>query len=372
MTEKQIKIYERGVAMFKEKGEAKKAEIAAKVKATLDIDLIDYDDDMIYDLLNDIVYDRENNNLFTRFIMPPFTTLDTRGGDWLSRRNRIDAYFGDSLIGRAAGLAYGDFPGRTEDDKTETGKRDLLVTKVRKDDNGTSKFDSVLCEVLLKWFGFKGCNVLDPFAGGHIRGAMAAYLGYKYTGIDLSQDQIDANIKRATELNLYPKWICDDAINLDKYVELESQDLIFSCPPYGDLEQYTNDDRDLSNMEYADFLTAYRAIIAKSVKSLRTGRFCVFVVADFRDGEGFYRGFVADTIKAFETAGARLYNEAILLNSIGTAALRISGMFGNRKLAKVHQNVLVFFKGDPKSIKFTYGEVDKIMPFKNEVQHSLF
>jgi len=31
---------------------------------------------------------------------------------------------------------------------------------------------------------------------------------------------------------------------------------------------------------------------------------------------------------------------------------------GNRKIGKCHQNVLVFFKGDPKQIKHIYPKLD--------------
>jgi ribosomal protein L36 len=74
------------------------------------------------------------------------------------------------------------------------------------------------------------------------------------------------------------------------------------------------------------------------------------VVGDFRDGRGFYRNFVSTTIDAFEECGARLYNEAILLQATGTAAMRATKQFtASRKLVKLHQNVLVFCNGDPRT-----------------------
>ena len=38
----------------------------------------------------------------------------------------------------------------------------------------------------------------------------------------------------------------------------------------------------------------------------------------------------------------------MLLNQIGTAAIRANLAMQTRKLPRVHQNVLVFVKGDPK------------------------
>jgi hypothetical protein len=48
---------------------------------------------------------------------------------------------------------------------------------------GASIFDPVLCELLYKWFCTNGGSVLDPFAGGSVRGVVGI-LGYPY-GIDL-------------------------------------------------------------------------------------------------------------------------------------------------------------------------------------------
>lgn len=219
---------------------------------------------------------------------------------------------------------------------------------------------------------FSKLVVFDPFSGGAVRGLMASLLNYNYIGIDLSAEQIEANKKRALELGLKATWICDDALNLDKYIQHNTVDLIFTCPPYGDLEQYTDDPRDLSNMDYEAFKTAYTRIIGLSLDKLRDNRFAVVVVGDFRDKQGFYRGFVADTIKAFELHGAKLYNEAILLNSIGTASMRASNSFVNRKLVKVHQNVLVFYKGDPSLIKTLYKNVDNLLPIPLPKQNALF
>ena len=76
--------------------------------------------------------------------------------------------------------------------------------------------------------------------------------------------------------------------------------------------------------------------------------FAVFVVGEVRNRRGGYYGFVQDTIAAFQDAGLTYYNEAVLLTSIGSNAMRASGMFNaSRKLAKGHQNVLVFAKGEP-------------------------
>jgi hypothetical protein len=53
-----------------------------------------------------------------------------------------------------------------------------------------------------------------------------------------------------------------------------------------------------------------------------------------------------------------LYNEAVLVTAVGSLPIRVSKQFGGyRKLGKTHQNVLVFYKGDPKAIK-AWGDVE--------------
>lgn len=356
MNEKQKEVYERAKTIFGDKLTDKHEVIVNKIKNSPEVDFIPHTDDMIKLLLNDIVFD---SSLFKKCIVPPFTVLDTRSGEWRGRRALLDEYLGSSVIGRKDGLTYGI-------------KIDYFGQGGPAINNNTSQFDSLLTEILYKWFGFAGCRVYDSFAGGHIRGSMAVLLGYDYVGIELSKEQVEANEKRADELKLKPNWINDDSLNVDSYLEDESVDLFLSCPPYGDLEKYTDDPRDLSNMDYVEFLRNYRQIIRKGLAKLKDNRFAVFVVGDFRDDKGFYRGFVKDTIEAFEDGGAKLYNEMILVNSVGSASLRAGGAFMNRKITKLHQNVLVFFKGDPSTIQDTYTMVDDGLPIPQNTQSGLF
>lgn len=229
--------------------------------------------------------------------------------------------------------------------------------------SGTSIFDPVLCELVYRWFCPPGGHILDPFAGGSVRGIVAAHMGFKYTGIDLSGRQIEANRLQAIDNHdikngSFCKWVVGDSRAVNSLCS-EQPDLIFSCPPYADLEVYSDDPRDLSTLEYPAFLKAYQEIIAASLSMLKPNRFACFVVGDIRDKQGFYRGFVSDTIQAFQNAGAILYNEAILVTAVGSLPIRVRKQFaGYRKLGKTHQNVLVFYKGDIKEIKAEFGEVD--------------
>lgn len=228
--------------------------------------------------------------------------------------------------------------------------------------SGTSIFDPVLCELVYRWFCPPKGLILDPFAGGSVRGIVASHLGRRYVGIDLRPEQVAANeaqLRIAREP--LPRWIVGDALNVRRLgEEFEGEvNLVFSCPPYGDLEVYSDDPADLSTMPDDKFDTAYEAVIVDACQLLAPNSFAVFVVGDYRDARGFYRGFVSKTIAAFELAGLRLYNEAILVTALGSLPVRARKQFeATRKLGKTHQNVLVFAKGDPKAATVAIGKVE--------------
>jgi DNA modification methylase len=217
------------------------------------------------------------------------------------------------------------------------------------DQSGTSIFDPVLCELAYRWFCPQGGNILDPFAGGSVRGIVASHLGRAYHGCELRAEQVAANAAQVSlAKNPQPVWVCDDSRNIAQHFAPE-MDFLFSCPPYADLEVYSDDPRDLSAMDYQTFVAAYREIIAASCGLLKDNRFACFVVGDVRDKKGNYRNFVGDTVEAFRAAGLHYYNEAILITAVGSLPIRVNKQFhAGRKLGKTHQNVLVFVKGDGK------------------------
>lgn len=302
--------------------------------------------------------EQARKTLAERFIVPPFSVLDARQGYWQERKR---AWIAQGICGE---LGRGEVQSSMQSAwEVKTGKRgedaDAWAT--------TSIFDPVLCELVYRWWCPTSGHVLDPFAGGSVRGIVASMLGYQYTGIDLSARQIEANNKQADELltDNKPTWIVGDSKNINTLAAGE-YDFIFSCPPYADLEVYSDDPNDLSTMDYPDFKSVYHEIIYSAVTMLKPNRFACFVVGDVRDKKGFYRNFPAHTIEAFQDAGMTLYNEAVLVTAVGSLPIRVSKQFGGyRKLGKTHQNVLVFYKGDVADIK-TWGEVECGVADKSE------
>lgn len=269
---------------------------------------------------------------------PPVSVFDSKQGYWQKRKQEWKSIGLDSSAGRGDALIG-------------TGLLNLAKKKSMAL-SGTSIFDPVLCEILYNWYSPKGGIVFDPFAGGSVRGIVAEMLGRHYIGIDLSEKQVDANQMNADALGVCPVWWCDDSRNADAYIADGTADFVFSCPPYHNLEKYSNHPLDLSNMNYADFVDAYREIISKSCSKLKENRFAVFVVGEIRDSKGAYRDFVGLTKSLFMANGLHLYADSVLLEQYATAAMRAGKQFAaKRKPVKVHQNVLVFYKGDLKQIK---------------------
>lgn len=215
--------------------------------------------------------------------------------------------------------------------------------------SGTSIFDPVLCELNYRWFCPSGGKILDPFAGGSVRGIVASCLGYEYTGVELRAEQVAANTAQAhIGAGPEPKWITGDSREIGT-LAAGQYDMLFSCPPYADLEVYSDNPADLSTLPYAEFRAAYETIIKESCALLKPDRFAVFVVGDVRGKDGNYYGFPWHTIEAFQKAGLHLYNEAILVTAAGSLPIRAGKQFrSGRKLGKTHQNVLCFVKGDGK------------------------
>lgn len=302
----------------------------------------------------------ENNDysqpLSESFIATPLSFLDTRKGEWQERKRQWKDVGIASEVGRDEQLVFAA--------SMNTGNL-----------TGTSIFDPVLCEVSYHWFmpdKNKGTKILDCFAGGSVRGVVANMMGYDYTGIDLRQEQIDANYRNAKEIGLEGiNWICDDSLNIGNHVQDETMDLLFTCPPYADLEVYSDDPSDISNMDYEGFRETYRKIITKAVGKLKNNRFAVVVISDVRDKNGFYHDLQGLTKQAMADGGAYFYNDIVLLNAMGSGGMRVRRNMRNRKVVRSHQNVLVFFKGDHKDIKGDFSELTSVKDILNNEMKEL-
>lgn len=369
------------------------AELADLAANGFDVGLAGFGDDEISALLSegggdgggggdgDTGDDYQPEFLADRFGVPPFSVFDTRQGYWQDRKRIWKSFIGDNGESREGTLF--------KEGGSELNQRIAEIGTV-------SILDPVLAEVLLKWFCPKGGTTFDTFAGDTVFGAVSAMLERPFTGIELRQEQADLNNARTAGKGYPARYVCDDGQNVLNHIDPESMDFFFSCPPYFDLEVYSDDPRDASNQgDYAGFREILANAFAGAALALKPGRFAAVVMSNVRDKRGFYRDICGDIRSIMAENGLHLYNEIILINAVGSASMRAANYMRNRKVARMHQNVMVFhkgqtgdeiylsddfdllgklqtiqlhedvmvfFKGDPAGIKGDFGDVDNFDP----------
>lgn len=214
----------------------------------LDFDMSDfgfYDDgsDDEEELENQQNQEHVEGTLSGTFLIPPFSVINLASKQVMDRKRGWIDKIQDFGQARAESESY-----------TNKGFNDGTYGITMK--TGVSILNPVISEVICKWFLPAGKNkVFDCFSGDTVFGFVSSYLGNSFTGIELRQEQVDFNQKRVDEFGLDAHYICDDGRNVGNHIPAESQDLLFSCPPYFDLEVYSDKENDASNQEtYDDFI----------------------------------------------------------------------------------------------------------------------
>ena len=317
-----------------------------------------------------------NASLNDRFIVPPFSLLDTRKGYWQERKKKWRELIGDNGESRndtlitSPEIKYKDLYQRTRQHREELGItfKEYLDKYVPDDvkereaskvlSAGVSLLDPVMAEIVCRWFGQDNCKTFDCFAGDSVFGYVSAHLGNEFVGIELRPEQARLNNERVEGMTA--RYINDDGQNVAQHIAPDSQDLLFSCPPYFDLEKYSDLENDASNQDsYEDFIKILENAFKAAVGCLKENRFAVIVVGDVRDkSTGFYYDFCGDIKRIFKEAGMPLYNEIILVETGASTALRAGRYMESRKVAKMHQNILVFYKGKTKEIKNNFKKIE--------------
>jgi DNA modification methylase len=275
------------------------------------------------------------------FIVPPFSILNSSTKEWQQKKKKWMIRINDKAQVRQNTLSRCGHEPHTKNWQFMAIKGDT-----------TSILDPVMCEIILSWFTNEGFKTLDPFAGDSVFGFCSAFKNRPFIGIELRSEQVEFNQLLIDAHNLNGNYICDDSLNIDNHIEDNSMDFIFSCPPYADLEIYSNLENDLSNMSYDDFFKTIERILQKTIKKLKENRFAVIVMGEVRHkNTGVYLGIIPKIIQIMCDAGLHYYNEIILQTPIGNLHMRAGAYMSNaRKIGKQHQNILVFYKGNPKNI----------------------
>lgn len=266
---------------------------------------------------------RENRepSLADRFVAPPLTLL-----------NKAAAYWRDLEMS----YRWIDRGGR---DDLLLGKEGLYT----KDGaySGTSQFSPALCHIVYSWFTKPGTssNIYDPFCGGPERGAVAIGLGHSYTGVDIRKEQIEHN--RIVAPN--GRWVQGDSVATKPE---RIYDLVFTCPPYWNMERYSDSPRDLSNFTtYNAFILGLDKALHNAAMGLKRGGFFVLVVGDIRGKDGFLLPFVNDCERILSQS-FKLVNRLVISGNATAAARAARPFLNSRILTNVNQYVLVFYNGD--------------------------
>lgn len=243
----------------------------------------------------------------------------------------------------------------------ENGK---VVHKKGKSFNGNaSVLDPLACEVILRFFMPRnGRRVYNPFGGGVQFGFVSGSYGYEYIASEIRQNQCDANNAICQDLDS-AKWIKSDS---SKYEPDGEFDLCFSCPPYYKVEKYIDyegviPDGELNIMPtYDQFRTTLFEGYKKAISKLKDNCFFVVMTGDSRDKNGAYYGCEAEHELFFRDQGLHIYNKITYLECEFTRLAHAKRTLDYRKFPKREQKILVFFKGDMKTIKDNFPPIGRL------------
>jgi len=208
-----------------------------------------------------------------------------------------------------------------------------------------SEFHAGVAEQILRYWSMKGSVVVDPFAGRATRAVVASKMGRQYEGYEISPTTYKRVTEHFKKLGVSPKLYNNDGLFLT-FTDDEVADLVFTCPPYHDIEKYESVTNQLSDCEtYEKFLKQIGYCGYHINRVLKPGAFCVWVVGDWRcpKGSGF-RSFHSDLISLF-TKEKLIHHDTIIMKNISPfAPLQAGKVASKRYTSKIHEYVMVFRK----------------------------
>lgn len=206
-----------------------------------------------------------------------------------------------------------------------------------------SIFNPHLAQMILSAYAKENSRIYDPYGGGGTRGFIAARMGHRYTGVEIRSEEVFRILERQKELGVYFDMFCADSCSFP--AEENAYDFSFTCPPYFDLEVYSEMEGDISNVgNYDKFLILLQEACLRVYRCLKPGSFYIMVVGNFRDNKGALRHFNGDTVRLCKELGFILHDELIFWGASGAAYQRIGMYVANRKSVRVHESILVFKK----------------------------
>lgn len=206
-----------------------------------------------------------------------------------------------------------------------------------------SIFNPHLAQMIYSAYCPPEAKVYDPFGGGGTRGFVAVRMGHEYTGVEIRDEEVERIRNRQVELGSEFKIVCADSRTYP--IDEEAYDFALTCPPYYDLEVYSGEDGDMSNVStYKEFLDMLGQSMEVTYTGLKTGSLFVMVVGNFRDKRGNLRHFNGDTVRLAESMGFVLHDELIFWGASDVAYQRLGQFVANRRSVRVHEYILIFKK----------------------------
>ena len=164
-------------------------------------------------------------------------------------------------------------------------------------------FPISLARRVIDLFTHEGELVLDPFVGSGTTLVAARDANRNAVGFDLQESYLRLAAERLSdsESSIQQVAVQDDARAIPSYLATDSVALIFTSPPYanllnrkrrnksrrdrkndqlGEIEQYSQDARDLGTMPLEEYSNALSEIYAGLLPLLRPGGHCVINVPD--------------------------------------------------------------------------------------------
>jgi DNA modification methylase len=166
-------------------------------------------------------------------------------------------------------------------------------------------------------------------------------MGYEYVGFEIRQEQIDENLKLLGEMGLSDSvcYYLGDGCLLSPSFDMGEFDVALTCPPYWNLEKYSDLPNDLSNCKtYDAFDNSMRQCAGAHRRHMKPGAFVCIVVGPFRDKKtGELIDFPAHTVMNFQDAGFIFWQSIVLSKNFASAAKRSTNAWAGKKLVPCHE-----------------------------------
>jgi hypothetical protein len=298
-------------------------------------------------------------------LVPAFSVFDGKSGFWISRNKRWREII---PIEECMGTRDGKLAG----ENTFFGA-----------ERSVSVFNHTLAEILVRGFTKKEDHITIPFCEASIF-AVSSILQRKVLGIELRKDQVDLNNELIKPFKTNEcKVIEGDALDETKYKD--QTDFIMSCPPYIGLEKYSNQKEDLSTQSNEEFFKSMEKWLKICYDKLKENCFMAIVFGNIREPSGRVVNICGEVTRIAEEVGFNLYNDVIFLQPRLSTSLRQVQFRKSRKFVRCHekvmifkkegkqilkkpvtkehecdnQEIMVFYKGDPKQAKIKAEELNK-------------